>query len=142
MVSIDFSTQISINSLASGGLGPRTRYKCIFPNFLNFYPHFPQKFDKIFKKLLKKSRNFLEIFLKIVIFHLFFYKFFENFSGFRGAPPPEPPTRRSPLQALSWWTSLLPPPPKKIPAGANGNVFIMFQNHGECQEIVGTPWPS
>ena len=33
MVSIDFSTQISINSLASGGFAPRTPYKCIFLNF-------------------------------------------------------------------------------------------------------------
>ena len=58
MVSIDFSTQISINSLALGS-PPRTPYKRIFRNFLNYCPNFRQKCDKILKHL-KKSRNFLE----------------------------------------------------------------------------------
>ena len=58
MVSVDFSTQISINSLASGGSALRTPYKCIFLNFR-------QKFDKIFKIFLKKSLNFLENFKKL-----------------------------------------------------------------------------
>ena len=99
------------NFVSIGGFAPRTPYKCKFPNFLNFYPHFRQKFDKILKKILKKSRNFLEIFLKIVIFHWFFYSFFENFSGVRGALPPGTPHAATPLQALPWWTSL--PPQKK-----------------------------
>ena len=62
MVSIDFSTQISINSLASEGSAPRTHYKWIFLKFLNFCPHFRQKSDKIFKKFFKNR----EIFLKII----------------------------------------------------------------------------
>ena len=60
MVSIDFSTQISINSLALGGSAHRTPYKCILLNLINIFPKFHQKFDKIFKNSLKKSPNFLE----------------------------------------------------------------------------------
>ena len=51
MVSIDFSTQISINSQASGGSATRT------PTNEDF-----QKFDKILNKFWKNR----EIFLKIV----------------------------------------------------------------------------
>ena len=112
MVSIDFSTQISINSLASGGFAPEPPTNAYVQNFLNLYPHFRQKFEKILKKILKKSRNFLEIF-KNCNFSFIFYKFFENFSGVRGAPPLGTSHAATPLQALHWWTSL--PPPEKFP---------------------------
>ena len=135
MVSIDFSTQISINSLAPGGFAPRTPYKCIFPNFLNFYPDFRQKFDKIFKIFLKKSRNFLENILKIVSFIDFFTNFLKTSPASGGLRPSEPPTRRPPYKP-----SLGGPrfPPEKIPAGDNvnnaffaiflRNLFRIFEN--------------
>ena len=54
-VSIAFSTQISINSLASGGF-PQNPLEMHISKFCH---NFRQKFDKIFKKF-EKSRNFLE----------------------------------------------------------------------------------
>ena len=121
---IDYSTQISINSLASGGSAPRTPYKCIFPNFLNFYPHFRQEFEKNFKIFFKKSRNFLENFLKIVIFHWFFlqilWKLLRHPGGSApGIPHSGDPFTSTPLVDLA--------PPRKIPAGANvNNAFLQF----------------
>ena len=49
MVSIDFSTQISINSLASGGGGsaPRTPTNAEDHICVNYWHNFREKFDKI-----------------------------------------------------------------------------------------------
>ena len=99
-VSIDFSTQISINSLASGVSPPHpgTASKWIFQNFLNSCPNFRQKCDKTFKKIWKNR----EISLKIWKNCKFFIDFLENF--WKPLRPPGgsargTPTWRPPFQA-------------------------------------------
>ena len=57
IVSIDFSIQISINSLASGAPPPNPLQMHI-SKISKFCSHFRQKFDKIFKKTLKKIAKF------------------------------------------------------------------------------------
>ena len=100
-------------SVGGGGSAPRTPYKCIFPNFLNFCPTFRQKFDRILKKF-EKFAKFSSKFFKNCKFFIDFLQLFWKLLRRPGALPPEapPPTRRPPLQALPWWTSL--PPEKKF----------------------------
>ena len=59
MVSIDFSTQISINSLASGGFAPEPTTNAYFQIF--------QIFIHIFANFLKIFTKFFEYFLKIFL---------------------------------------------------------------------------
>ena len=100
-VSIDFSTQISINSLAMVGAAPPTRYKC---TFLNFCPNFCQKFDNF--KFFEKIAKFPLKFSKNCKFFIDFYKFFETSLASGG------PTRRPPYKP-SLGGPRSPPPEKK-----------------------------
>ena len=120
-VSIDFSSQITRNSLASGGFAPRTTYKCIFLNYLNFSPNFRQKFVKILKKFWKKFEKIAKFSWKLLkFFYIFHWIFLQNFwkllRRHRGSAPRNPP-RGYPFTSPPL-VDLASPPPKN-PTGAN-----------------------
>ena len=113
-VSIDFSTKILINSLASG-VPPTERFtNAYFKKILIFCPNFREKFYKILKNCLKNRKISFKIFKKLNIF-IAFLTFSEKFSGILGPPGP---SRGEPLYKPSLDGPRSPPPKKIIPAGA------------------------
>ena len=103
-VSIDFSTNFLIFSLASGGSAPPPE-----PSTNPYFQNFCENFDK----LLNISQNFLKNFHKNIKFSLIFLTFFENFRVWKNAkfllspikkqpPPKRDHFSRDPQNAKSW----------------------------------------
>ena len=83
MVSIDFSTQISINSLASGGFAPEPTTNAYDHILLNDWHNFREKFDKILYKFWKnlKVQFFVDYSVfQFSVFSVFQFSVFQFFS--------------------------------------------------------------
>ena len=91
MVSIDFSTHISINSLASGGSAPEPPRNADDHIFLNYWHNFREKFEKILENLGKTGKISIRTIQKLQVAIDYSSQISIN-SPDSGALPPEPPT--------------------------------------------------
>ena len=87
MVSIDFSSQIFINSLASGGSAPEPHTNADDQIFLNYWHNFREKFEKIREKLWKTGKISIRTIQKLQVSIDFSSQIFINSPASRGSAP-------------------------------------------------------